>query len=386
MTKHALNVHAGHDDYHAVDDTGFFQLFAKDVQESADLNLIAHRIAELSLNPGLVAQDGFLTSHVIESRAPAGAGAGEGVPGRPRRPDRLAHARAAAGLRREAPPHPGAVRLRLPGDAGHGPEPGLLRPGRRRAAALLLRPHRRAHRAGDGRVRRPHRPPLRARHRLPPGRRRVRASWARARWSPTPRRWPTTCARRAASRSACSTSPCSAPSPPTWSPSCCAGKKGVAVLERTDQPLAVDAAAAARDPRGHGARRWRTAARRRRQAPLPRLAAAAGPRRCRTSTPAASASAAATCSRATWWPRWTTCCPRAAGSASSTWASTSSARARACPSCRSGRSSSSTPTRTWRRSPWSRPATSTCCPRGASPCASTPWAAGAPSPWGRTWR
>jgi pyruvate-ferredoxin/flavodoxin oxidoreductase len=67
MTKHALNVHAGHDDYHAVDDTGFFQLFAKDVQEAADLNLIAHRIAELSLNPGIVAQDGFLTSHVIES-------------------------------------------------------------------------------------------------------------------------------------------------------------------------------------------------------------------------------------------------------------------------------------------------------------------------------
>src|SRR5450756_578021 len=67
MTKHALNVHSGHDDYHAIDDTGFFQLFAKDVQETADLNLISHRIAELSLNPGLCAQDGFLTSHVIES-------------------------------------------------------------------------------------------------------------------------------------------------------------------------------------------------------------------------------------------------------------------------------------------------------------------------------
>ena len=67
ITKHALNVHAGHDDYHAVDDTGFFQLFAKDVQETADLNLVAHRIAELSLNPGIIAQDGFLTSHVIES-------------------------------------------------------------------------------------------------------------------------------------------------------------------------------------------------------------------------------------------------------------------------------------------------------------------------------
>ncbi len=67
MTKQGLNVHAGHDDYHAIDDTGFFQLFAKDVQEVADLNLISHRIAELSLNPGICAQDGFLTSHVIES-------------------------------------------------------------------------------------------------------------------------------------------------------------------------------------------------------------------------------------------------------------------------------------------------------------------------------
>jgi pyruvate-ferredoxin/flavodoxin oxidoreductase len=67
MTKHALNVHAGHDDYHAVDDTGFFQVFGKNVQEAADLTLIAHRIAELSLNPGISAQDGFLTSHVIEN-------------------------------------------------------------------------------------------------------------------------------------------------------------------------------------------------------------------------------------------------------------------------------------------------------------------------------
>jgi len=67
MTKQALNIHAGHDDYHAVDDTGFFQLFGKNVQEVADLNLIGHRVAELSLNPAIVAQDGFLTTHVIES-------------------------------------------------------------------------------------------------------------------------------------------------------------------------------------------------------------------------------------------------------------------------------------------------------------------------------
>ncbi|HSR14223.1 MAG TPA: 2-oxoacid:acceptor oxidoreductase family protein, partial [Gemmatimonadales bacterium] len=69
MTKHALNVHAGHDDYHAVDDTGFIQLFGKNVQEVADLNLIAHRVAEQSLTPAICAQDGFLTSHVIESVA-----------------------------------------------------------------------------------------------------------------------------------------------------------------------------------------------------------------------------------------------------------------------------------------------------------------------------
>jgi pyruvate-ferredoxin/flavodoxin oxidoreductase len=67
MTKATLNVHAGHDDYHCIDDTGFFQLFAKNAQAAADLNIIAHRIAELSLGPGAVAQDGFLTTHLIES-------------------------------------------------------------------------------------------------------------------------------------------------------------------------------------------------------------------------------------------------------------------------------------------------------------------------------
>jgi len=67
MTKANLNVHAGHDDYHCIDDTGFFQLFAKDAQAAADLNIIAHRIAELALTPGAVAQDGFLTTHLIES-------------------------------------------------------------------------------------------------------------------------------------------------------------------------------------------------------------------------------------------------------------------------------------------------------------------------------
>jgi len=67
MTKSTLNVHAGHDDYHAIDDTGFFQLFAKNAQHVADLNVISHRISELSLTPGAIAQDGFLTTHLIET-------------------------------------------------------------------------------------------------------------------------------------------------------------------------------------------------------------------------------------------------------------------------------------------------------------------------------
>ena len=67
MTKASLNVHAGHDDYHCVDDTGFFQVFAKNAQHVADLNIMAHRIAELALTPGIVGQDGFLTTHLIES-------------------------------------------------------------------------------------------------------------------------------------------------------------------------------------------------------------------------------------------------------------------------------------------------------------------------------
>ncbi|KOR32266.1 pyruvate ferredoxin oxidoreductase, partial [Achromatium sp. WMS3] len=66
ITKASLNVHCGHDDYHCIDDTGFFQTMAKDAQGAADLNLIARRIAELSLTPGASGQDGFLTTHLIE--------------------------------------------------------------------------------------------------------------------------------------------------------------------------------------------------------------------------------------------------------------------------------------------------------------------------------
>ncbi len=66
ITKASLNVHCGHDDFHCIDDSGFFQMFARDAQGAADLNLIARKIAELSLTPAAVGQDGFLTTHLIE--------------------------------------------------------------------------------------------------------------------------------------------------------------------------------------------------------------------------------------------------------------------------------------------------------------------------------
>jgi pyruvate-ferredoxin/flavodoxin oxidoreductase len=67
ITKASLNVHCSHDDYHCVDDTGFIQVMAKNATEAADLNLIGRKIAELSLTPAIIGQDGFLTTHLIES-------------------------------------------------------------------------------------------------------------------------------------------------------------------------------------------------------------------------------------------------------------------------------------------------------------------------------
>jgi pyruvate-ferredoxin/flavodoxin oxidoreductase len=64
LTKHALNVHCGHDDVYGALDTGWIILFAKDAQQAADQALILRRVTELSLTPGMNVQDGFLTSHL----------------------------------------------------------------------------------------------------------------------------------------------------------------------------------------------------------------------------------------------------------------------------------------------------------------------------------
>ena len=63
LTKHALNVHCGHDDFYAALDTGWIMLMAKDAQQAADQGIILRKVAELALNPGMNIQDGMLTTH-----------------------------------------------------------------------------------------------------------------------------------------------------------------------------------------------------------------------------------------------------------------------------------------------------------------------------------
>jgi len=64
LTKSALNVHCGHDDVYTVLDTGWTMLFAKDAQQASDQAMILRKVNELTLNPGINIQDGFLTSHL----------------------------------------------------------------------------------------------------------------------------------------------------------------------------------------------------------------------------------------------------------------------------------------------------------------------------------
>lgn len=63
LTKHALNVHCGHDDFYAALDTGWTMLMARDAQQAADQGIILRKVNELSLNPGMNIQDGMLTTH-----------------------------------------------------------------------------------------------------------------------------------------------------------------------------------------------------------------------------------------------------------------------------------------------------------------------------------
>jgi pyruvate-ferredoxin/flavodoxin oxidoreductase len=67
LTSHSLNVHAGHDDVMGVADVGWGIVFGRNAQEAADLALIVRRAAEESETPFMNVQDGFLTTHTLET-------------------------------------------------------------------------------------------------------------------------------------------------------------------------------------------------------------------------------------------------------------------------------------------------------------------------------
>src|SRR5579859_2816841 len=67
LTSQGLNVHAGHDDLMSVADVGWGMIFARNAQEAGDFCMICRRAAETTYTPFFNVQDGFLTTHTVES-------------------------------------------------------------------------------------------------------------------------------------------------------------------------------------------------------------------------------------------------------------------------------------------------------------------------------
>ena len=65
VSKHSLNVMAGHDDVYALLTAGYTILFGSNPQEAADLAAISYKISASSLIPVANAFDGFTTSHMM---------------------------------------------------------------------------------------------------------------------------------------------------------------------------------------------------------------------------------------------------------------------------------------------------------------------------------
>ncbi len=65
VSKHSLNVMAGHDDVYALLPSGYTIFFGSNPQEAADLAAISYRTSALSLVPVTNAMDGFATSHML---------------------------------------------------------------------------------------------------------------------------------------------------------------------------------------------------------------------------------------------------------------------------------------------------------------------------------
>src|SRR5208283_2950430 len=65
VSKHSLNVMAGHDDVYALLSSGYTVLFGSNPQEAADLAAISYKVSATSLIPVTNAMDGFTTSHML---------------------------------------------------------------------------------------------------------------------------------------------------------------------------------------------------------------------------------------------------------------------------------------------------------------------------------
>ncbi|MFV0334282.1 MAG: 2-oxoacid:acceptor oxidoreductase family protein [Tropicimonas sp.] len=65
VSRHSLNVMAGHDDVYALLQSGYTILFGSNPQEAADLAAISYRVSALSMIPVANAMDGFVTSHMM---------------------------------------------------------------------------------------------------------------------------------------------------------------------------------------------------------------------------------------------------------------------------------------------------------------------------------
>lgn len=66
LPGHAIATGSGHEACHLATDSGAFLLFAANVQEAVDLTLIARRVAEETLTPGLVVMDGDRTALAMQ--------------------------------------------------------------------------------------------------------------------------------------------------------------------------------------------------------------------------------------------------------------------------------------------------------------------------------
>ena len=124
LTSQGLNVHAGHDDVMSVADVGWGMIFARNAQEAGDFCLISRRAAEATQTPFFNVQDGFLTTHTVETvRLPEPEFMKEYI----------------------GSPKEKLINLMDPANplmSGRGAEPGLVHEGQDRPA-LVLRPHRR---------------------------------------------------------------------------------------------------------------------------------------------------------------------------------------------------------------------------------------------------